>query len=107
MVRPLEVTRDSLRSLLNDEAQKGDHVTDLQKRLTEYEMEARALRAQVRTHEEASKGMENHIACLEQLVTEVATMASVSLADLVRATDKFGLEPHIQLSSPKKKKKKK
>ena len=106
MVRPLEVTRDSLRSLLNDEAQKGDHVTDLQKRLTEYEVEARALRAQARTHEATREGMEDHITRLEKLVTEVATIANISYVNLVRAADKFGLEPHTELVFSKKKKKK-
>ena len=99
-MKAIEITRGSLRDLLNDDEHKSGQVTELQTRLTRYEEEARTLRAQVRTMESQvevalvlTRSDAIRVQRLEALVTEIGIVTGLTLVKLAKAAHKCGLDP--------------
>jgi predicted nucleic acid-binding Zn-ribbon protein len=96
----IQVSRESLRELLNDDAHESRQIAELQERLTRYELEARDLRGDVRrlTAENAELGVANwalrtQAERLDRLVTDLLVSSKMTVKQVALAFLKAGLEP--------------
>jgi chromosome segregation ATPase len=97
-MKTVELTRESLRTLLDDEAHESAQVTDLQSQLTRHVLEARTMREELqkaREHVDTMEGViqdqSRHIEGLRALVMELGKEGKVTIKQLVILSERLGV----------------
>ena len=97
-MKTVELTRESLRTLLDDEAHESAQVTELQSQLTRHVLEARTMREElqkakghIESLEAVTEEQSRHIEGLRKLIMEVGKKGKITIKQLVVLSERIGV----------------